>query len=94
MQLAQDRQAAAIQYKEMYGRDPTPYIDEAWMSDQVSAIETDDEEKAAEYLSRLQAKAGFSAQDIAEERPVWEVIRKGFRSALVSRFKVKRLTSC
>lgn len=54
------------------------------MSDQVSATETEDEEKAATYLSNLQQKAGFSELDVAEGRPVWEVIKKGSRSALVS----------
>ncbi|KAF7968816.1 hypothetical protein HWV62_29252 [Athelia sp. TMB] len=78
--LAEDRQAAAVQYKELHGKDPTPYIDEAWMSDQVSAIETEDEEKAAAYLQNLHKEAGFSERDIAEELPVWEVIKKGFRS--------------
>lgn len=82
--MAKDRQAAALQYKELHKLDPSPYIDEAWMSDQVSGIETEDKEKTATYLGELQAAAGFSAQDIAEERPVWEVIKKGFRSEGVS----------
>lgn len=79
-----DRQLAAAQYKDLHGHDLTPFIDEAWMSDQVSATETEDEEKAATYLSNLQQKAGFSELDVAEGRPVWEVIKKGSRSALVS----------
>ena len=58
------------------------------MSDQVSAIETEDEDKAATYLRELQAKAGFSEQDVAEGRPVWEVIKKGFRSPLVSTWQL------
>ncbi|KAF7982767.1 hypothetical protein HWV62_26672 [Athelia sp. TMB] len=70
-----DRLAAVGEYKRRHGADPTPFLDEAYMSDQVSAIETDDEEKATAYVRNLQEKAGFSQQDIAEGRPVWEMNR-------------------
>ncbi|KAF7971737.1 hypothetical protein HWV62_20047 [Athelia sp. TMB] len=82
--LAKDRQAAALQYKQLHGLDPSPYIDEAWMSDQISGIETEDEGKAAAYLGELQEKAAFSPQDIEEDRAVWEVIKKGFRSERIN----------
>jgi hypothetical protein len=86
-QLANDRLKAKDRYTELHNVDPTPFIDEAWMTDQVSGIETDDEEKKSGHLASIRAAAGLTEEDIEDRVEVFERVQWAFRSELVRIFK-------
>jgi hypothetical protein len=85
-QLANDRLKAKDRYIELHNVDPTPFIDEAWMTDQVSGIETDDEEKKSGHLASIRAAAGLTEEDIEDRVEVFERVQWAFRSELVRIF--------
>ena len=85
-QLANDRLKAKDRYIELHDVDPTPFIDEAWMMDQVSGIETDDEEKKSGHLASIHAAAGLTEEDIEDRVEVFERVQWAFRSELVRIF--------
>jgi hypothetical protein len=85
-QLANDRLKAKDRYVELHNVDPTPFIDEAWMTDQVSGIETDDEEKKSGHLASIRAAAGLTEEDIEDRVEVFERVQWAFRLELVCIF--------
>ena len=85
-QLASDRIKAKDRYIELHAVDPTPFIDEAWMTDQVSGIETEDEDKKIGHLASIHTTAGITVEEIKDIVEVFERVQWAFRSELVSIF--------
>ena len=83
-QIAKDLQKAAAAYEELYGADPTPFIDAAYMTKEVSGIETDDEEKMKEHLEAIQDAAGLTGGEIRNGVEVFEQVHPAWRSEMVS----------
>ena len=83
-QLADDRTKAISDYKNRHNCDPTPFVDEAWMSDQVSGIETEDDTKATAHVASLQRAAGLSKAEVEDKVEVFERVQWSFRSAEVN----------
>jgi hypothetical protein len=82
-QLMNDRLKAKYHYIELHRIDPTPFLEEAWMTDQVSGIETDDEEKKSGHLASIRAAAGLTEEEIKDRVEVFERVQWAFRSELV-----------
>ena len=53
------------------------------MTDQVSGIETDDEEKKSGHLASIRAAAGLTEEDIEDRVEVFERVHWAFCSELV-----------
>jgi hypothetical protein len=70
-------------YIKRHGVDPTPFIDEAWMTDQVSGIETEDEDKKTAHLASIRTAAGVTEEEIKDRVEVFERVQWAFRSELV-----------
>lgn len=83
-QNAEDLQKGATAYKELYGANPTPFFDLAYMTEEVSGIEMDDEEKQQEHLKRIQNAAGLTEQDVKDGVEVFEQVHCAWRSEMVS----------
>ena len=83
-QNAEDLQKGAAAYEELYGANPTPFFDPAYMTEEVSGIETDDEEKRQEHLKRIQNAAGLTEQDVKDGVEVFERVHRAWRSEMVS----------
>lgn len=54
------------------------------MTDQVSGIETDDEEARFEHRRALEVEARLSEAEIQDRTPVYETVKWGFWSEMVS----------
>ena len=83
-QIAEDFQKAAAAYEELIGADPTPFIDAAYMTEEVSGIETNDEEKKKEHLEAIQDAAGLTGDEIRNGVEVFEQAHPTWRSEMVS----------
>lgn len=81
-----DQIKAKDHYIELHAVDPTPFIDKAWMTDQVSGIETEDEDKKIGHLTSIRAAAGITKEEIKDRVEVFERVQWAFHSELVGIF--------
>ncbi|KAI0071004.1 hypothetical protein K474DRAFT_1712826 [Panus rudis PR-1116 ss-1] len=83
LQLALERKRAAAVWAERRGKNPNAarkLIEEDWMSDSISDIETDDEEKRKTYREELGKAACLQPREIAGGVKAWEIIKPRYRS--------------
>ncbi|KAA1479992.1 hypothetical protein DENSPDRAFT_887260 [Dentipellis sp. KUC8613] len=83
--LRDDRMKAVKLYQEKYGKDVSAVLEEgAWMSEEISGPDTDDEDVVAEHRKQLEVKAGLMQEEIESGEPIWEVRRPSFRTPEVN----------
>ncbi|KAJ7728203.1 hypothetical protein B0H16DRAFT_1777864 [Mycena metata] len=78
VQLKQKRLKAVNEYKNQHNKDPACILETEWMSDEISAPDTDDDQKKAEHRRQLRRVTGLSHAQ--KDTEVWEVVRPGFQS--------------
>ncbi|KAJ6522335.1 hypothetical protein DFH09DRAFT_1097223 [Mycena vulgaris] len=72
------RMKAVPEYKEKHKREPVFVLETDWTSDELSSLETDDEEKKTVHRRRLVQAARLCSDQ--QDHPVWERIRPRFQS--------------
>ena len=75
-QNAEDLQKGAAAYKELYGANPTPFFDPTYMTEEVSGIDMDDEEKRQD-----QKQYGLTNEGVRG----WSLTHKSNESNLAAR---------
>ncbi|KAG0703215.1 hypothetical protein DFH29DRAFT_998670 [Suillus ampliporus] len=80
-QLCKDRADPSVikAYTKEYGADLTLLLETEYMSEEISELETDNEEEKKAHHKILLQKAGFIGSD-KEDAVVWEVVRQEWRS--------------
>ncbi|KAG1803020.1 uncharacterized protein BJ212DRAFT_1487237 [Suillus subaureus] len=80
-QLCKDRVDPSVieAYTKEYGTDLTLLLETEYMSEELSELETDNEEEKKAHHKILLQKAGFIGSD-EEDAVVWEVVRQEWRS--------------
>lgn len=85
MQKRSERlEAAAVYKRRNEGADPSPFLLSDFMTELESELETDNELERIGNRSKVLHAANLSPQEKKDEVPVWEVVKKGFRSQEVS----------
>ncbi|KAK6984605.1 hypothetical protein R3P38DRAFT_2662169 [Favolaschia claudopus] len=84
-ELKANRIKAVPEYKRKYKRDPMCIMETDWMSDEILAPDTDDEDTKAEHRRRLIKAARLGPAQ--QEGAVWEVVRPGFQSTEMMQVK-------
>ncbi|KAJ6552642.1 hypothetical protein DFH09DRAFT_1085814 [Mycena vulgaris] len=84
-ELKASHMKAVPEYKKKHKRDPVFVLETDWMSDELSSLETDDEEKKTVHRRRLDQAARLCSDQ--QDHPVWETIRPGFQSTELSDIK-------
>ncbi|KAI0045688.1 hypothetical protein FA95DRAFT_1573624 [Auriscalpium vulgare] len=83
--LQDDREKALATYQDKYKKDVAAVLEEAaWMSDELSGLDTDDESKRQTHRDEVAAAARLSKEDKDEGIPVWEVRRPAYRTQEVN----------
>ncbi|KAJ6455919.1 hypothetical protein C8R47DRAFT_1328857 [Mycena vitilis] len=77
-ELKQNRLAAVKEFRKLHKKNPSCVLESEWMSDEISAPDTDDEDKRKTHRQLLVRKARLGPDQQAE--PVWEVVRPAFQS--------------
>jgi hypothetical protein len=69
------------EYRKIHNKDPVGVLETDWMTDEISCLDTEDEEKKQNHRQRLiQASHLRPAQ---QNQPIWEVVRPEFQSTEV-----------
>ncbi|KAI0038185.1 hypothetical protein FA95DRAFT_1613570 [Auriscalpium vulgare] len=83
--LQEDREKVLAAYQTKYKRNVAAVLEEAaWMSDELSGLDTDDETKRRTHRDELATAARLSKEDRDEGVPVWEVRRPAYRTQEVN----------
>ncbi|KAJ7690984.1 hypothetical protein B0H17DRAFT_1134008 [Mycena rosella] len=83
--LKSNRLKAIPEYKKKYKVDPVCVLESDWMSDTISAPDTDDEEKKTAHRRRLVQAARLNPSQ--QDDPVWERLHPAFQSTELSDIK-------
>ena len=81
VQLKSERTKAKNDYIKEHNVDPSPlleYTDN--MTEELSELGSEDEEKNSAHKAELVNKAGLTPREIESGVPVWEIVRPGHRS--------------
>ncbi|KAG1843345.1 hypothetical protein DFJ58DRAFT_731635 [Suillus subalutaceus] len=78
--LAEDRKKAVDDYITRHHIDPSELLQPEYMSDQVSELDTDDEDEKQARKKDIQKAANLLERDVHAGVPVWETIRPAWRS--------------
>ncbi|KAJ7660005.1 hypothetical protein B0H17DRAFT_336875 [Mycena rosella] len=84
-ELKSNRLKAIPEYKKKYKVDPVCVLESDWMSDTISAPDTDDEEKKTAHRRRLVQAARLNPSQ--QDDPAWERLRPAFQSTELSDIK-------
>ncbi|KAJ7712855.1 hypothetical protein B0H16DRAFT_1462013 [Mycena metata] len=84
-ELKQGRLGAVKEYKSKYKRDPSCILETDWMTDEISAPDTDNENKRKAHRNLLTAAAKLDGDTIDD--PVWEILHPAFQSIECSKIK-------
>lgn len=94
MQKCKDRLDAAAVYKRRNeGADPSPFLLSDFMTGLESEMETDNELEKIGNRSKVLHAANLTPQEINDDVPVWEIVKKGFRSQEVSNLLLQMVNS-
>ncbi|KAJ7501379.1 hypothetical protein B0H11DRAFT_2275318 [Mycena galericulata] len=77
-ELKQNSLSAVKEYKKIHKKNPACILESDWMSDEISALETDDGIKKKARRQLLVQKARFGPEQ--QTAAVWEVVRPEFQS--------------
>ncbi|KAJ6556976.1 hypothetical protein DFH09DRAFT_1317551 [Mycena vulgaris] len=83
--MKQNRLKAIPAYKKKYNKDPVCILETDWMSDEISAPDTDDEQERNAHRRRLVAAAPPPPNQ--PDQAIWELVRPGFQTTEVTTIK-------
>ncbi|KAJ7739130.1 hypothetical protein B0H16DRAFT_1891105 [Mycena metata] len=77
-EMKSNRLGAVKEYKKLHQKNPACILESDFMTDEISAPDTDDQGTKDEYKNKLREAAGLRPEDT---QPVWEVVRPDFQSS-------------
>ncbi|KAG1740080.1 hypothetical protein EDD22DRAFT_959257 [Suillus occidentalis] len=78
--LAEDHEKAVDEYITWHHIDPSELLQPEYMSDQISELDTDDEDKKKARKTDVQKAANLLEREVCAGVPVWETIRPAWGS--------------
>ncbi|KAJ7938589.1 hypothetical protein B0H13DRAFT_1851538 [Mycena leptocephala] len=76
--LKRNRLKAVKEYKKKHNKDAVCVLETNWMSDEISALDTDDDQKKANHRQRLIQASRLPPAH--QDRVIWEVVHPEFQS--------------